>query len=103
MAQLATGLPRNDFMTPRDAISQCSPRKLCALELCSAQPVQQYIALLSSKQEESRGNPSRTPFGLLSHLSKATDCETTSPFPLQSNKAAMVTAPKYIRNASWVL
>lgn len=36
MAQPATGLPRNDFMTPRDAISQCSPRKLCALELCSA-------------------------------------------------------------------
>lgn len=28
------------------------------------------------------------------------DYETLSPFPFQSSKAAKVTAPKYIRNAS---
>lgn len=55
-----------------------------------------------AKQEGSLENHSNIPFGLLIHLSKATDYETLSKFPFQSSEAAMLTAPKYIKNTSWI-
>lgn len=53
-----------------------------------------------AKREGLLENHSNIPFGLLIHLSKATDYETLSTFPFQSSEAATVTAPKYIRNTS---
>lgn len=76
-------------------------REIVPMNLCSARPVPRSTEhLCHAKHEESLGRDLPALCGLLIRLSKLTDYETLSPFPFQSSKAAKVTAPKYIRNAS---